>query len=261
MIRTKNAYKSIQLVGAILVLFLQGCAINDKDTIMIATSANMEPPLRELVKLYAEESNAKIEVIIASSGQLSSQITQGAPFDLFISANRDYPETLHLKGICESPITYAYGSLAIWSVNLKSLSEQSLIEDRIKKIAIPNPELAPYGEAAVAYLKAINIYDKIEHKLVFAESVSQVNTFIKSEAVDIGITSYSTIKDEQNEGLGTWMKLNQNYYSPIQQDLCILRNSRQSEKVEQFVNFVLSDKGKVILEKYGYIVPSDNLSK
>jgi molybdate transport system substrate-binding protein len=247
---------SCLLIIAVLVL-VGGCAKKSKDSIRIATSANMEPALHELVNLFAETSDTEVELIVASSGQLAAQIDQGAPFDLFVAANKKYPNSLWVKGACEAPITYGYGSLALWSMTKKSVTLEDLLDEDVKKVAIPNPELAPYGAAAVEFLKANGLYAKIEHKLVYGESVAQVNTFVKSEVVSIGFTSLSSVVAQAKDEAGAWLSLDVQDYSLIQQDLCVLNESDQSAKVQEFLGFMLSGKGRSVLEKYGYLVPEE----
>jgi molybdate transport system substrate-binding protein len=133
-----------------------------------------------------------------------------------------------------------------------------LTKEEIKHIAVPNPKIAPYGEVAVEVLKYYNIYDKVEKKLVYGESVSQTNQFILSGAAELGFTSKSTVLSDEINGKGNWIELARASYSPIAQGAVILNSTNELKTTAQaFLDFLSSSEGQAILEEFGYVTSLD----
>ncbi len=240
-----------------LMVGLISCQTEAPEKLTIATAANMQFAIKELVHAFSEESNMACEAVISSSGKLTAQIREGAPFDIFVSADMKYPETLFNLGLVSAPEIYAYGKLVLWSMkeNLEP-SVQLLSEENIKHIALANPKTAPYGMAAMEVFKHYGIFDKIEHKLVYGESISQTNQFIVSKAADIGLTAKAVILSPEIKGKGKWEAIDPKIYTPIAQGIVISKKRKNNvEKARQFRDFLFSEKGKAVLEKYGYEVP------
>jgi molybdate transport system substrate-binding protein len=239
------------------VLFLLvGC--ESSATLKVATSANMKFAMEEIVAAYQEEHDIEIDLIVSSSGKLNAQIEQGAPFDLFVAANTKYPNSLFKKGLTVAePKVYAHGSLAMWTLNQIGLSYETLVSDRIEKIAIANPKTAPYGEATIKVLKNEGIYQDIEHKLVYAESISQCNQFITSRTVDVGFTALSSVYLGEFDKIERWIPINPDSHDPIEQAAVVLKNTEQEEDALDFYNYLFTDKSQDILKKYGYLIPEN----
>jgi len=224
------------------ILFIAILACDSKNSkLRIATAANMQFAMTELIKSFETETGIQAEMIMSSSGKLTAQIEAGAPFDLFFSADLKYPEELETRGLSNSPVVYAYGRLIKWE---KTGSEGQLY-------AIANPKTAPYGKATEAYLQAIG---QALPDVVYGESVSQVNQFILSGTVDIGFTSLSSVMSDKFEGEGTWELIPDSLHYPIAQAYVTLNNSDLKDQAAAFIQFLGSDTAKGILEAYGYKV-------
>jgi len=227
---------------------------------MIATAANMQFVMRELTESFTEETKIQCEIIVGSSGKLTAQIKQGAPFDLFVSANMKYPEDLYESGFTiEKPTIYAYGRLVLWTMSSSvNLSLDFLTSDNVKHIAVANPRIAPYGIPAIEVLKNEGIYDKIKDKLVFGESISQTNQFITSEVAEVGFTAKSVVLSPNMKKNNNWIEMNNESHRPIAQGVVILKNrNNHREDAQKFYNFLLSQNAGKILNKFGYALKNE----
>lgn len=248
--------KQLFIGGFNLVIFclLENCAYHNQD-IVIATAANMQFAMNALVEAYESETGTRCEIILGSSGKLTAQIQEGAPYDLFFSADTKFPEALQKSGnTIGEPIIYAQGQLVLWSMKENPLvSLDQLSSDEVSHIALANPKTAPYGLAAEQMLNQLNLYERIESKLVFGESISQVNQFIISEAAEMGFTAKSVVLSPNMSNQGTWITIADSLYAPINQAMVLLKNDRGFEKEAQsFASFVRSEKGLSILRNFGY---------
>jgi molybdate transport system substrate-binding protein len=240
-----------------LSLLFAGCQQEKKQPLIVATAANMQFAMKAIVHQFSRETGVSCKVIISSSGKLTAQIKSGAPYDVFVSADMKYPETLYKDGFgVAPPQVYAYGKLVLWSLKKQdTLSLQELAKQKIKHIALANPKTAPYGVAAVDVLKNAGLYKKVENKLVYGESIAQTNQFIMSGTADIGFTAQSVVMAPEVKGKGTWMAINPDLYKPIAQGILILKKGKKYNKdANKLVDFIFAKGGRVMLEKYGYNV-------
>jgi len=241
----------------IAVLILLSCSQNQSEKLTIAAAANMQFAVAELTKVFSEQTGIECETVTSSSGKLTAQIIEGAPFDVFLSADMKFPKELYIRGLTmNEPLVYAYGNLVLWT--LKNDVEpviESLSHENIKHIAMGNPKTAPYGISAKEVLHNTGLEEKLQNKLVFGESISQTNQFIISMVADIGFTSKSVVLSSIMKGQGDWKEIDKKLYRPIAQGIVIInsRNIFQKEAI-QFKDFLLSAKGKEILYKFGYQV-------
>ena len=178
-------------IAAIFLLLIFPVTVFAKD-LTVAAAANLQVLMDELVTTFEKESGASVDVVIGSSGGLTAQIENGAPFDVFMSADMSYPQALFKKGLAaEEPKVYVYGLLVFWTSKSLDLSRplgDVLGDPLLKKIAVANPKTAPYGRQAVNVLKSLDIYLRVRPKLVYGENISQANQFILSGAADGGFT-------------------------------------------------------------------------
>ncbi|MGI9531976.1 molybdate ABC transporter substrate-binding protein [Lutimonas sp.] len=235
--------------------FLKSCNSKKKDSFTIAAAANMQFVIYELANAFYEKSGISSEVILGSSGKLTAQIVEGAPFDLFLSADIKYPNELFKKGFSvDQPEVYAYGSLVLWTLKDDLVPDlEVLTSGQVKHVAMGNPKTAPYGVAAMQVLNHTDLYATISSKIVYGESVSQTNQFIISQAAEIGFTSKSVVLSSQMEHEGSWEVLDKELYNPMAQAMVILNNREiYKEEAVQFKEFMLSLEGKEILHKFGY---------
>ena len=226
--------------------------------ITIAVAANMQFAMEELLKAFtADHKDIQTEMIVSSSGKLTAQIKQGAPYDIFVSANMKYPNEIFNSRLSQKPPkVYAYGKLVLWTMadNITP-SIEVISHDIIRHLAIANPKTAPYGVAAVQVLKEYGIFDEVEHKIVYGESIAQTNQFITSGAAEIGFTAMSVVLSHQMQGKGSWIEINESDYAPIEQGVVIIdRKNGKKAGARQFYDFLFSDKAKEILKDYGYAV-------
>ncbi|NVJ52405.1 MAG: molybdate ABC transporter substrate-binding protein [Campylobacteraceae bacterium] len=230
-------------------------------TINIAVAANVSYAINDLIKEFNKENpDTKVLVTLGSSGKLTAQIKNAAPYQIFMSANMKYPKTLESDGLSlTKPLVYAQGSLAILSSKKQDFSKGiEIVKDKnIEKIAIANPKTAPYGKATVEALKNAKLYDSIEKKFVYGESISQTVSF-SITAAQLGFIAKSSLYSDKmkkyKEGVN-WIDVDPKLYTPINQGIIILKNAKDNKEVKVFYDFILSPKAKKIFKRFGYLVP------
>ena len=228
----------------------------------IAAAADLKFALDDLVKQFEEKYPAiKVNVSYGSSGNFFAQLQNGAPFDLFFSADISYPQKLAEKGLgADDVFLYAVGRLVVWvpkdsPVAVGKLGIKSLLEPSIHKIAVANPEHAPYGRAAVAALKRLNIYDQVASRLVYGENIAQTAQFVQSGVADIGLLALSLAISPQMRDAGRYWEVPLDAYPPMKQGGIILKSSKNLEAARTFRDFVLGDHGRQVLDQYGFYLP------
>lgn len=235
-------------------------ATNAQNKVTIAVAANMQFVMEQLRADFEKESGIKVELITSSSGKLTSQIMEGAPYDIFVSADMHYPEELFKDGFAtEAPKPYATGQLVLWTAKsdlILASDLKILLSATIKKIAIANPKTAPYGVAAEEVLKYYKIYDKIKDKLVYGENIGQTEQFIETQAAEIGFIAKSLVLTDQLKGKGNWVDIDPKAYSPITQGAVILKHGKETNSVatRKFYEYLYSSKAKPVFKKNGYII-------
>lgn len=240
-----------------IVCWLALAAPMPAQTLRVAAAADLQFAMSDLAGRYEKKTETKIEVSYGSSGNFRAQIANGAPFDLFFSADADYPKQLVAAGFAdaETMTTYAEGHLVLWApggANLR-FAERGLaaLEDsRVEKIAIANPEHAPYGRAAVAALRKAGLYDEVKAKLVYGENISQAAQFTQSGNAQVGIIALSLTFAESMKGGEKW-EIPAELYPPIVQVAVIVHSSANKEAAKAFLEFVKSEEGRRVLSKYG----------
>ena len=225
--------------------------------IRVAVAANAQFVAQVLKAAYEKETATKVELIVGSSGKLATQIKQGAPYDVFLSADTKYPAALYQAGFTEGkPRVYAYGTLILWTTKNLDLSKGIgvVAESGVKKIAIANAQLAPYGEAALQALAHYRLNKAVLPKLVYAESIAQVNQYVLSGAADLGFTTKSVVLEPATKGKGKWIPIDAAAYLRIAQSAVLLKPAQNKNLVlaQRFYNFLYSPKAKAIFKKYGY---------
>ena len=255
-------HQYIASLAAFLLIFSPGCESAHSKNITIACASNVQFAMEEICSEFEKEYGISTSMIVTSSGKLTAQIIEGAPYDIFISADMKFPYEVFKKGFAVAePQRYAYGQLALVSVkpNL-SANLHDLDDPRIKHIAVANPKIAPYGKAAEEVLRYYGIYEKFKDKLVYGESISQTNQFISTGAAEIGFTSYSSIPAFRNKDITFFSEFEEGSYSDIEQGIVQIKQANKDPKeAEQFYLFLFSDKAKEILKEYGYIIPKSEV--
>jgi molybdate transport system substrate-binding protein len=223
--------------------------------IYVAAASDLTPAFTEIGSTLGSNTPIKTVFTFGSSGMLSKQIEQGAPFDLFASASGGFVDRLESQGLVlqGSRHVFAQGRLVIWqrrdtATPVNSLED--LTRSAIRRIAIANPEHAPYGLAARQALESKQLWEAVKEKIVFGENVAQTFQFAQTGNVDVAIVAQSLATQPQ----GRAIPVEPSAHAPINQTLCILRRSQQSEVCQQFVEFLLSPEGRRILARYGFVV-------
>ena len=228
--------------------------------VKVAIAANVTYAIEDLKKEFNKtHPDIKIQTTISGSGKLTAQIRHGAGFDIFMSANMKYPNALFEEGLAENkPVIYAKGSLVLFSQKKRDFKDgvNIILSDEIKKIAVANPKLAPYGKATYELLTNLKLLDKVKSKFIFGESIGQTLIYTL-KAADIGFVAKSTIlspKMKEYQKGDNWIDLDSKSYTPISQGMVILKKAKDNKDVKKFYDFILGDEAKKILTKYGYIV-------
>lgn len=228
-------------------------------TLTVAVAANVQYAFDDIRAAFHKETGHDVRPVYNSSGKFAAQIMNGAPFDVFLSADMEFPEKLHKEGYAAAPKVYAYGSLVLWTMkNLDLANWQSALQgNAVRKIAIANPKVAPYGRETMKALAGLKLDEALKSRLVFGESISQTNQYIHSGAADAGFTAKSVVVSPEMRGQGTWIDLPKNVYQPIAQGAAILVHGQKNNPAlaQQFHDFLLAEKSRAILERYGYLLP------
>jgi molybdate transport system substrate-binding protein len=224
-------------------------------SLKVAVAANLQGVIKVLSKDFKDKTGIEVEPIAGSSGNLAVQIKNGAPFDVFLSADMAFPEGLYKEGLStKKPEVYAYGSLVICSTQDIGFEnwERELMSARVKKIAIANPAIAPYGKAAEEALQKKGVFEEVKYKLVQGESIAQVNTYITTGVTDVGFTTQALIKDSEGKTKLYWKLIDPGSYTPIKQGMIIIKATKDVARSEKFYQYMLSADAKKILKEYGY---------
>ena len=229
--------------------------------VRVAAAADLQFALRELAKNFESKTGRMVEVTSGSSGNFFAQIQVGAPFDLFFSADMDYPKKLEASGLSEpgTLFEYALGQMVIWTpanspTDVAKDKWSALLDARVQKIAIANPSLAPYGRAAVAALQQAGIYQRVQAKLVYGENISQAAQFVQSGNAQAGIIAHSLALSPGMKDGRAW-EIPADMYPPIEQGAVALKSAKNKTGALEFLNFVKSAVGQAILEKHGFAIP------
>lgn len=260
----------------LILLFLAACSgelILSSDTPLEASKTSEVPPQSELTvaaasdlqfaftdlaRLFEEQTGHKIALIFGSTGQLTQQIENGAPYDLFAAANIDYINQLaEKKLVLEDSVTlYAQGRIVL-AVNrqagIEALTLQDLLDPQIKYIAIANPEHAPYGVAAKQALESAGLWEAVKSKLVLGENVRQALQYIQTGDAEAGIVALSVADVPEI----TWTLIDEDLHQPLDQALAIIASSPHPELAAQFAEFINSETGRLIMRRYGFILPGE----
>lgn len=255
---------SIVLLACCLTLPFERAAGSE---LLIAAAADLNYAMREIVADYQKRTGRSVKLSLGSSGNLYAQIANGAPFDLYFSADIDYARKLELAKLTVpgSLFMYAVGRLVVWvpqgsPVDVQQLKERSLLDPSIKKIAIANPAHAPYGRAAVAAIKHYGLYEQIEKKLVFGDNIAQTAQFVDSGAADIGIIALALAVAPPMKA-GSYWEIPLEAFPRLEQGAVITKAAETRgnlESAREFMNWVAGKSGRAVLERYGFILPPES---
>src|SRR6266850_2591436 len=230
--------------------------------IAVAAAADLKFAMGELAANFEKQTGTKVNVTYGSSGNFFSQIQNGAPFDLFFSADVEYAKKLEAGGQAEPGTLYEYavGRIVIWcpgdsKVEVAKEGWNALLDASVQKIAIANPGHAPYGRAAVAALKKAGIYEKVEPKLVYGENISQAAQFVQSGNAQAGIIALSLAISPPMKDGRSW-QVPAEMHPAIEQAAIVLKSAKNKDAARAFLEFVKSKEGRATLEKFGFVTPT-----
>jgi len=237
----------------------------EKAALLIAAASDLKFALDEAVVVFRKDQDMQVKVTYGSSGSLFAQIDNGAPFDLFLSADAKFPRLLINNGKAEkeSLFQYARGHLVLWvphssRLDIDGSGLKSLFDASVRKIAIANPDVAPYGTAAVAAMKSAGVYGAVRGKLVLGENVAQAAQFIESGAAEAGIIALSLALAPNLKDKGRFWEVPPDTFPPLEQAGVIRSGSAQREAATKLREFLMSEAGREVLRRYGFLLPDDN---
>lgn len=226
----------------------------------VAVAANVQFAMEELKIDFQRRTGVEVNAAYGSSGKWTTQIRHGAPFDVFVSADMNFPDTLYRSGYASAPpILYAYGKLVLWAARDLDLSPglSSLENAAIEKIALADPRLAPYGREAEKAMRRAGVFPRVESKLVFGENISQVSQYILSGHANVGFSAKSVVTAPVTAGKGHWVEVDSALYDPIAQGAVILKYGAENRPrlSQAFCDYLHSESARSILAQYGYGLP------
>ena len=235
------------------------------ETLVVAAASDMKFALEECLLAFCKDNpGIEVKVSYGSSGNFCTQIANGAPFDLFLSADKKYPDSLIAGGHADagSLFPYAQGRLVIWvkkdsPIDVAKLGIDSLKDPAAKKVAIANPEHAPYGQAAVAAMKSLGVYDAVKGQLVLGDNISQTAQFVESGAADIGLIALSLAVAPVMADKGKYWEVPLTAFPQMIQAGVITSKAASPDAARMLEEFLKSAAGKEILKRFGFIMPND----
>ncbi|MGR3309992.1 MAG: molybdate ABC transporter substrate-binding protein [Candidatus Brocadiales bacterium] len=231
--------------------------------ILVAAASDLQFAMNDIVKAFeASHKGIKVKISYGSSGNFFAQISNGAPFDVYFSADIKYPELLEKDGLIipGTKMPYAVGRIVLWvpedsTIDVEHLRINALTHPSVRKIAIANPRHAPYGRAAVAAIQNSGVYEKVKSQFVLGENISQAAQFVQSGAADIGIIALSIAISPSMQAAGRYWEIPFDSYPSIKQAYVTLKDKNNPEAARIFTDFFSSTEGRRILELYGFYLP------
>jgi molybdate transport system substrate-binding protein len=252
----------IRIILALCLFVVMSVNLAVAEEITIAAASNLNFAFRDIATEYEKASGNQVRLTFGSSGNFYAQIQNGAPFDLFFSADLEYPQKLEEAGLTVSGSLYQYaiGRIVVWTGHESRIDVtkgiEALRKPTVKKVAIANAKLAPYGRAAVAAMEYFKVYDQVKAKLVLGENISQAAQFIESGACDIGIIALSLAVTPAMKSKGVYWEIPAEAHLPLEQAVVILKSSKQQEFAKQFLAFVKGEQGQEIMKRNGFLQPN-----
>lgn len=253
-------------IAAVIFLFVLSVPILAQE-IKVAAAADLHSALDEISAHYQAETSAPVKVVYGSSGNFYQQIQNGAPFDLFFSADSNYPKKLEAAGLSVPGTYYEYarGHLVLFVSSTSSLQIQEglkvLLDSSVNRIAVADPAHAPYGQAAVAALKSQGLYDRVSRKIVVGENVAQAAAFVTSGAADVGIIAMSLALLPSARSQSRFAEIPANEYPPIVQACVLLKSSKAQAAASRFLSYVRGPEASKVLQRYGFDVPATQANR
>ncbi len=235
------------------------------EKVTIAAAADLKFALDEIASEFKKANPLdEVEVVYGSSGKLSTQIQQGAPYDLFFSADIAFPREIAKNGLAASEATpYALGRIVLWSSTLDAtkMTLASLTDPKITRVAIANPKHAPYGRRAEEALRASGIWEKVEPKLVYGENIAQTAQFVLTGNAQVGIVALSLALASELASKGGYWLIPSELHEPLEQGFIITKRATGSALARRFADYLGTKAARAIMVRYGFVLPGESVGK
>ena len=235
------------------------------DKITIAAAADLRFAMDEIIKQFRiAQPDDSIEVIYGSSGKFFTQIQQGAPYDLYFSADITYPRELEKSGFAATPtVPYATGRLVLWSPSrdASQMTLHDLADPKIRKVAIANPQHAPYGKRAEEALKTLGLWEMVSAKAVFGENISQTAQFVQTGNADVGILALSLAVNPALADKGGYYLIPENLHQPLDQGFVIAKRAADNPLAKRFAAHMGKPETRAVMKRYGFVLPGETRHK
>jgi molybdate transport system substrate-binding protein len=232
--------------------------------ISIAAASDLNFTFKEIIAEFEKKTGHGVKLSLGSSGNFFAQISNGAPFDLFFSADIGYPKKLEEAGLAEPGTIYRYaiGRIVVWvpkgsPIDVGSLGIQALQHPSVKKVAIANPKHAPYGRAAVAAMEHYKVYEAVKHKLVLGENITQTAQFVQTGGADIGIIALSLAVAPAMKDIGNFWEVPLEAYPSLEQGAVLLKAAKDRKAARAFLYYIKSPDGATVFKRYGFVLPKN----
>lgn len=232
--------------------------------LLIAAAADLNPALKDIGQEFEKKTGIHVKLSYGASGALTQQIQNGAPFDIFFSADMDFPRQLIQHGQADSSSLYEYalGKIVLWvpadsSLDVEHKKMNVLLDTSVQKIAIANPQHAPYGRATVEALRHAGLYDRLTSRFVMGENVSQAAQFVESGNAQAGFVALAHALSPAVKDKGKFWIIPADYYSPLEQGVVLVTTSRHKAEAQQFMEFFKTKQVLDTLQKYGFTLPQN----
>jgi len=227
--------------------------------ITVAAAADLHQALDEVIAAYQHDHpGSRIDVVYGSSGNLLTQIEQGAPFEIFFSADSNYPQQLVDHGKAGgTPVPYAFGHLVMWSasIDMKNVQVADLEQPKFGRIAIANPQHAPYGKRAEQALRAAGVWAPLQSRLVFGDNIGQTAQFAQSGNAQVGLVAESLVVN--SPVMGSYAPVPPSLYEPLKQSFMLTKKGAENPLAQDFAHYVQAGQGKAVLSRYGFKLPDE----
>jgi len=256
------AIRSEVWIGLIGLMSLVWAGPVQAGEVSIAAAADLNFVFKELVADFEKKTGNTVKLSLGSSGNFYAQLSNGAPFDLYFSADIGYPKKLEEAGMAEPGTLYMYavGRIVVWvpqgsPIDVGSLGIKALQHPSVKKIAIANPKHAPYGRAAVAAMEHYKVYETVKDKLVLGENISQTAQFVQTGGADIGIIALSLAVAPAVKETGLFWEVPLEAYPRLEQGAVVLKAAKDGKTARAFLDYVRSPEGRGVFARYGFVLP------
>lgn len=227
------------------------------EQVQVAVAANFVPPFKEIAAEFEKSSAHSVQISAGSSGKFYAQIKNGAPFEVFLSADDERPKLLEDEGlgVKGSRFTYAIGRLVLWGQDPALVTgADTLRTGTFKHLAIANPKTAPYGTAAMQAMMKLGVWESLQSKIVMGENQGQTSGFLESGNAELGFLALSQVLDERLRGKGSRWEVPEDLHEPIKQDAVLLTKGQNSLAAKALMEFLQSQRARAVIERYGYHV-------